>query len=209
MLLERRSGAAAMAQRCREFDLVQWTREMRVVDPFLPGHAWRVARLTEPLAVASGLGGEALEALLVAGLLHDIGKLDVPAALLQAPRRLLAEEQAQVRVHAEAGRRRAQASGLCETVAEVALHHHERVDGRGYPHGLAGDEIPLSARIVAVADVWDALVSPRSYKRAIPVRTSVALVRDMAGTHLDPLLVEAFFDLGLHEWALDVRWVAV
>lgn len=132
--------------------------------------------------------------------LHDVGKINVPDAILNKPGKLTDEEFAIMKTHTTAGGKII--GGLIETVPDseylyeaknLATYHHEKWNGKGYPTGLAGEEIPLSARIMAVADVFDALVSNRSYKKGFPYEKAFAIIREDSGTHFDPLIVEAFF----------------
>lgn len=138
--------------------------------------------------------------MVVAAPLHDIGKIHIPDAVLQKPGRLTEEEFAVMKTHAEEGRRliayaKAELgeSAYLSMAEEMAVYHHEWWDGRGYPHGSKGEEIPLCARIMAVADVFDALTSRRCYKDAMPLEKAYAIIREESGTHFDPTVVEAFF----------------
>ena len=131
--------------------------------------------------------------------LHDIGKIHVPDAVLNKPGRLTDEEFREMKDHTTEGReiitraiRLVPDSGYLSEARDMASYHHERWDGKGYPNGLAGEAIPLSARIMAVADVFDALISHRSYKEGFPFDTSVNIIREGAGTHFDPQVVDAF-----------------
>ncbi|MBQ9459799.1 MAG: HD domain-containing protein [Oscillospiraceae bacterium] len=132
--------------------------------------------------------------------LHDIGKIQVPDAILNKPSRLTDEEFTQMKNHTNAGSsiisRAITAvsgdSGYLEEARNLAAYHHERWDGTGYPNGIAGEDIPLSARIMAVADVFDALVSRRSYKEPFPVENAMSVIREGSGTHFDPTVVDAF-----------------
>ena len=135
--------------------------------------------------------------------LHDVGKIRVPDALLNKPGRLNDEEFAQMRKHAVDGGeiiRRAihtvarNDTGYLREAGNMACYHHEKWDGSGYPEGLRGEEIPLSARVMAVADVFDALVSVRSYKKGFPVDKALDIIREGSGTHFDPNIVRAFMD---------------
>ncbi len=138
--------------------------------------------------------------MIVAAPLHDIGKIHIPDAVLQKPGRLTEEEFAVMKTHAEAGRQliayaktELGGSAYLNMAEEMATYHHEWWDGRGYPHGCKGEEIPLCARIMAVADVFDALTSRRCYKDALPLEKAYAIIREESGTHFDPAVVEAFF----------------
>jgi|GEM_PF-43570 len=167
----------------------------------------RIGRLTDEIARALSRAGhyrEELQPLMrnqvgVASILHDVGKVTVPEHILAKPGRLDAAEWEAVKHHSRAGgsildraRRAVRGSAQIDLGAEIARHHHERFDGSGYPDGLAGTKIPLAARIVAVADVFDALTSERPYKQAWPEEEAIAVIRDGAGSAFDPLVVEAF-----------------
>ena len=135
--------------------------------------------------------------------LHDIGKIKVPDAILNKPGKLTDEEFASIQQHAAYGgviiaeaieQLDAQDTGYLSEAKNLALSHHEKWDGSGYPRGLKGEEIPLSARIMAVADVFDALVSRRSYKEGMPFEKAMSIIREGSGNHFDPLIVQAFMD---------------
>ena len=135
--------------------------------------------------------------------MHDLGKLGIPDGILLKPGKLTDEEFAVMTNHPLIGYEILQGSEsqLIQLGAEIALTHHEKFDGTGYPNKLAGDAIPLSGRIVAVADVFDALTSERPYKAAWPVEKARALLEDNSGTHFDPACVTAF----LAEWEAVLR----
>ena len=134
--------------------------------------------------------------------LHDVGKIQISDVLLNKPGKLTDEEYAAMKTHTTAGSEiidRAIAmvgggSGYLHEAKNLAAYHHERWDGKGYPHGVSGEQIPLSARIMAVADVFDALVSRRSYKAPFSVDRALDIIRDGAGTQFDPGVVRAFLD---------------
>ena len=130
----------------------------------------------------------------IASRLHDVGTIAVPDAVLRKAERLTSEERAVMQRHAEIGHRMLRGSGieLLDLAATIAWTHHERFDGTGYPRGLAGEEIPLSGRIVAVADVFDSLITPRAYRPARSVEEAVATVSRERGRHFDPFVVDAF-----------------
>jgi HD-GYP domain-containing protein (c-di-GMP phosphodiesterase class II) len=128
-------------------------------------------------------------------LLHDVGKLAVPYAVLAKPGTLDLDEFALVRAHPEAGRRLLYDLGFGGCVQDVALCHHERWDGRGYPQRLLGEQIPLWARIFAVADTVDAMTSDRPYRRAAPLEDALTELRRHSGRQFDPVCVDAFLSL--------------
>lgn len=162
------------------------------------GHSERVGATARRLALALGLTSEEAEGVGQAGLLHDIGKIGVPEAVLKKPGPLDADEWAVMRRHPVAG---AQIVAPFEFFARGALvirHHHERWDGSGYPDGLEREAIPIGARIVAVADVFDALTSARPYRPALPRATALAALVEQAGHGLDPDVVAAFVEICRH-----------
>ena len=160
-------------------------------------HTERVGRTTALLALELGLEEELAALLRRAAPLHDVGKLGIPDAILLKPGRLTAEEFRIMQEHAQIGARILSEGkfAVLQAGEEVALVHHERWDGSGYPNGLAAEEIPLSGRLVAVADVFDALTHDRPYKQAWPVDRAICEVVDQAGRHFDPRVVEAFRSL--------------
>ncbi|WP_019586802.1 HD-GYP domain-containing protein [Deinococcus apachensis] len=160
------------------------------------GHTERVVRLARALGRALHLPPEDLDALSQGAYLHDLGKLTVPDAILHKPGKLTPEEFAEMQTHAERGHRLAlRLPHLAPGALTVILHHHERWDGTGYPHGLRGEGIPPLARIFAVADVYDALVSERPYKPAWTPQAAAAEILAGAGRHFDPCVVRAFAGL--------------
>jgi hypothetical protein len=160
-------------------------------------HLERIGLLCERVGLELGLTAAEAETLRHASLLHDVGKIAVPDAILTKPGKLTDEEWVVMRRHAEAGA--AMLSGsrapIMRMAEEIALTHHERWDGRGYPQGLAGDAIPLVGRICAVCDVFDALLSPRPYKEPWPVQDALDELRRERGKHFDPTVVDAFMTL--------------
>lgn len=125
-------------------------------------------------------------------LRHDVGKIAVPSSILTKPGRLDDAEWAEMRTHTSTGRALLQVLPGCATAALIAGHHHERWDGSGYPDGLAGEEIPLAARIVAVVDAFDAMTADRPYHRGIPSEDARAELREQRGRQFDPAVVDAF-----------------
>ena len=166
------------------------------------GHSERVTLTAIAIAQRMGLDAEQIDALRRGALLHDIGKIGVPVEVLNKPAALTDEEFEQVKAHVTIGHRILEPIEAFHDLIPVVRHHHERMDGTGYPDGLVGEDIDLSARIVAVADTFDALTSDRPYRKGLAVRTAVEVIRNGAGTQLDPLVVEVFLQL-LAEGALD------
>ncbi len=163
--------------------------------PTLRGHARRVAYFAGLLADRVGLGASEQAALRTAAFLHDLGELGVQSDLLERTAPLEAEELERVRRHPEIGARLLQPLGVARAVADVVCHHHERWDGGGYPDGLRGEEIPLAARIVALADAYDAMTSWRPYRAALAPEAVRAELERGAGSHFDPELAKEFLAL--------------
>ena len=176
------------------------------------GHLWRTQRFVRRLAeellcdprFTSSLDEEMVAALVKASPLHDLGKIGIRDDVLRKPGRLDPEEFDHVKTHARAGwaaldvarRHLGGSNPLVDMAAEIALHHHEKWDGSGYPDGLAGDEIPIAARIMALADVYDALTSRRVYKDPVTHEKAMGIIRQGAGSHFDPRMVEVFLTIG-------------
>lgn len=160
-------------------------------DRYTRGHSERVGRASAMIARELGMDGERLEVLRFAGILHDVGKLGVPTRVLRKDGPLTPQERRVIELHPEYGHEIVRGIGFLGEARLAILHHHERLDGSGYPYGLAGAEIPEFARVVAVADAFDAMTSTRSYRRARPVATAVAELRRCAGTQFDPRMVRA------------------
>jgi putative two-component system response regulator len=162
-------------------------------DTYTEGHAERVAHYSVAIGKQLGLPYEALRRLRLGGVLHDIGKIGVPEAILNKPGPLTADEFAVMKKHPEIGERICAPLKSLREMLPVIRSHHERPNGSGYPDGLAGDEIPVEARIVCLADVYDALATTRSYKRAFTRERCIAILRDDTAKGLfDPPVVEAF-----------------
>ena len=172
------------------------------------GHIRRTAEYVESIAkelkrqgtYSDILTDRYMSDMVVAAPLHDIGKIHIPDAVLNKPGKLTEEEFEIMKTHTTAGEElltHAKAelgeSGYLNTAVEMAAYHHEWWNGKGYPYGISGAEIPLCARIMAVADVFDALTSKRCYKNAMPLEKAYAIIREESGTHFDPAVVEAFF----------------
>jgi len=171
-------------------------------------HIWRMASYSRALAEASGWHGERCQLIEMAAPMHDTGKIGIPDAVLKKPDKLNVEEWDIMKRHSRIGHdilTKAR-SPLFRLAAEIALQHHERWDGGGYPQGLAGDAIVEAARIVAVADVFDALTMKRPYKEAWPVERALDTIAQSAGTHLDPRLVARFLSITPRILEIKARW---
>jgi len=188
-----RVGARIVGLQTSQTAMFVFARAVEAKSPFTQGHADRVTEYALRLAAAVGLPRDELEVLRRGALLHDIGKISIPDAILNKPGPLTTEEMDVIKGHPAHGVKIIEPLESLHDVIPLIRWHHERLDGSGYPDGLAGDAIPLSVRILSVADVYDALASERPYRSAIPHDKCVAILRsDAAGGALDPTLVETF-----------------
>lgn len=176
--------------------ILRLSRAAEYRDPETGAHLQRMSCYAHLVAVKLGLAPAECELIRDAAPMHDIGKVGIPDAILLKPGRLDAREMAVMRGHARIGADilEGSASELLRCAAVIALHHHEKFDGGGYPQGLAGTAIPLAGRIVAVADVFDALTSARPYKPAWDLQRAADYLRQGAGSHFDPACVAALLD---------------
>ncbi len=175
--------------------LAAFARAVEARDRYTIHHAERVGRYTMEIGRALGMDGDDLDTLRMGGILHDLGKIAIPDAILLKRGTLTEEEFAVMRTHSTEGER---ICGSLRSVAQflpIIRHHHERVDGAGYPDHLVRSEIPLGARIAAVADGWDAMMSDRPYRSALELAHAVQRLREGAGSQWDPEVVAAFAHL--------------
>ncbi|WP_328927553.1 HD-GYP domain-containing protein [Streptomyces sp. NBC_00190] len=172
-----------------------------IKDRYTRGHSERVGQASAMIARELGMAEDRLEVVRIAGILHDVGKLGVPTRLLRKDGPLTPEERRVIELHPEYGHEMVRGIGFLGEARSAILHHHERVDGSGYPYGLTGDQIPVLARVVAVADAFDAMTSTRSYSRARPVEAALAELARCAGAQFDPAMVGALTGaVGRHGW---------
>ena len=164
-------------------------------DPSTRGHAARVTALADAVARRLGWSDGQLAVLRIGATLHDVGKVVVPLSVLRKRGPLTDAELAQIRIHPSAGARVVAAIESAREALPCVLHHHERWDGRGYPHGLRGEEIPVEARLLAIADAYDAMTTNRPYRRAIPTEDALIELERCAGSQFDPALVRVFVEL--------------
>ncbi len=172
--------------------LVALSHALDLRDQMTQGHSERVTAYSLAIAQSLGLDQDAQEALRLGALLHDIGKIGVSDAILRKPGSLDAREWDEMRQHPIWGKQIIERVDFLARALDVVYAHHEWWDGGGYPQRLRGEQIPLAARIFAVADVFDALTSDRSYKQAWPVEQARAQIIAESGTHFDPRVVNSF-----------------
>jgi len=167
-------------------------RAIEAKDSYTCGHSTRVAEVARKLGEAVGLPAQELQWLEWAGLLHDIGKIGIDDQIIRKPGKLTDEEFAAIKSHPEKSYKVLEPIEALRPALAAARHHHERFDGTGYPDGLKGEDIPLSARILQIADIWDALTSTRSYRQALKKEKALSIMQSEAGTVIDPILFEKF-----------------
>jgi response regulator RpfG family c-di-GMP phosphodiesterase len=164
-------------------------------DPYTKGHCDRVARYSVALAKAAGLNDAMINDIKHGGWLHDCGKIGVPEGVLNFPGLLSEDDLETVQQHPRWGSEVARQARMSDTVINIILYHHERFDGKGYPSGLEAEHIPIEARIVAIADVFDALYSERPYRKAYEFDRTIEILHEMTEAHFDPQLIELFLPI--------------
>jgi putative nucleotidyltransferase with HDIG domain len=192
--------ALSNAQLIEELDLLNWgtlTALARAVDaksPWTAGHSERVTEKALEIGKALGLSESELEDLNRGGLLHDIGKIGIPASILDKPGKLSDEERQMIQEHPRKGARILEPIAAYAQVIPMVLQHHEWFNGQGYPDGVAGEDISLGGRILAVADVFDALISDRPYRKGMELGRTLEIIKQESGTQFDPKVVHAFLE---------------
>jgi putative nucleotidyltransferase with HDIG domain len=193
------AGASRELERRRRESQSSFVQTLKVMaetidlrDPYTAGHSQRVAEYSRKLAIALKLPNRVIDVIESGALLHDIGKIGIPDAVLFKPAPLDAGERKVVGTHPVIGARLIESISSMEDVVPCVLHHHEKIDGTGYPAKLLGDAIPLGARVIAVADAFDAMTTDRPYRRAMTAQVAHAELVRVAGTQLDAAMVLAF-----------------
>ena len=164
-------------------------------DPYTKGHSDRVAQYSVLIGKKMGLSEEEQKTLLIGGLFHDIGKIGVPDTILRKPDRLTDEEYSEIKNHPSIGAHILAPATIFQEIIPIVKHHHERFDGRGYPSQLQGENIPVFARIAAIADTFDAMTSKRTYRDALPLETVISEIERCKGTQFDPKIADVFLDI--------------
>ncbi|MEV5429942.1 HD-GYP domain-containing protein [Streptomyces sp. NPDC052701] len=206
VLLPMRVSWWAFAQYHRERAAHQATiralvQAVDIKDGYTRGHSERVGHASMMIARELGMDDERVEVIRFAGILHDVGKLGVPTRILTKDGPLTPDERRVIELHPEYGHEMVRGISFLGEARAAVLHHHERLDGTGYPYGLVGGQIPESARVVAVADAFDAMTSTRSYRRARPVEAALEELQRCAGGQFDPRMVAALVRaLGRYGW---------
>ena len=172
-------------------------------DPYTRGHSQRVAQLGRRIAMRLGASDTLQEDIYRAGLVHDLGKIGIRESVLLKPDRLTPEEFEHIKEHPDLGVRIVHPVIQDNLILEAIRHHHERVDGQGYPDGLKGSEIPFVAQALAVADAYDAMTSDRPYRKAMPPGMATAILKKVAGTQLSERAVKAFLDVRAEDSSLE------
>lgn len=174
-------------------DILHHLSDIRTIDDYTFSHCVNVAVYSLVTGIGLGLRQDALRELGTGAILHDVGKLLVDQEILQKPSSLNLDEFAEVKRHTELGHELVRSvKGITPAAASISLNHHERMDGSGYPRGLSGDSIPLNARIVAIADVYDALTSDRVYRHREEPHKAIDYITEKIGTHFDPAVADVF-----------------
>jgi HD-GYP domain-containing protein (c-di-GMP phosphodiesterase class II) len=172
-----------------------WVKALDLRDKETEGHTQRVTVLTKRLAQFMGVEGEALVNITRGALLHDIGKMGIPDSILLKKGELTEEERALIREHPNMARKMLKDIEFLWPAIDIPYCHHEKWDGSGYPRRLKGMDIPFAARVFAVIDVWDALISNRPYREALPPEKVRQMIQADSGKHFDPNVVKAFMEL--------------
>lgn len=174
--------------------VMAWMVEAR--DPYTGGHLWRVSRFSRLLASECGLPDSDVARISLGGFLHDLGKVGVPDHILNKKDRLTDEEYEVIKTHPEVGWRTLAGHPLARLTEAAIRAHHEMPDGKGYPRGLSGSDIPLDARIVGICDAFDAMTSTRPYRRGMPIEKALAIIDENLGSQFDRDFGERFIALG-------------
>jgi len=195
---EQRAAAQGLAEANRQLERANLSFAAGLVatldarDRYTAGHSAAVARYSRDIAIRLGLSDEDQQLVYLSGLVHDIGKIGLPAGLLEKPGALTLDERRQMQDHSEIGERILSKVEDYSDIAKIVRHHHERVDGHGYPDGILGDDVPLLSRIIAVADAYDAMTSDRPYREAMPSRVARLRLAQAVESQFDTTVVAAF-----------------
>jgi putative nucleotidyltransferase with HDIG domain len=185
--------------------LIALSETIDAKDAYTHGHSRRVARISRRVAESMGFEPDQVERVYLAGLLHDIGKIGVPERVLCKQGRLTDEEYDLMKRHPAIGAKILGGIRQLQAILPGILAHHERPDGRGYPKGLAGDDVPIEGLIVGLADTFDAMTSNRTYRKALPLEVAIEEIRTNAGAQFDPRTVEVFLSFDLEAYLNELQ----
>lgn len=171
--------------------LLVMTDVIEARDTYTGGHVWRVSQLAKALALKLGLSNDEALQVSIGGYLHDLGKVGIPDAILRKPEKLTEAEYETIKTHPVIGANLLSEHPLGNLVLDVVTHHHERVDGKGYPNKIDGDLISLNAQIIGLVDAFDALTSSRPYRKGTKIEDAVSILMKDSGSHFDPSLLAA------------------
>ena len=174
-------------------EILRYTVEAK--DPYTRGHSDRVSEFSVLIGNKMGLDAETIHILQIGGLFHDIGKIGIPDSILLKESKLDDNEYSQIKNHPSIGAHMLGNAEIFKDIIPVVLHHHEKYDGNGYPSKLAGNDIPLVARIAAIADTFDAMTSKRTYRDALPIEVVIEEFQRCSGTQFDPEITNIFLDI--------------
>lgn len=180
-----------MVKQGYEDTLTALANSIELRDHYTVGHTWRVTNFSKEIARELGWEQEKLDEVQMGGVLHDVGKIAIDDAILRKPGKLTDEEFAKMKIHPERGAQLLQDIAFLHPLIPYALYHHERYDGRGYPFGLQGDNIPIEGRLISVADTFDAMTSNRPYRKGMDPETALVELERGRGTQFDPICVDA------------------
>ena len=174
-------------------EVIRQTVEAR--DTYTRGHSDRVSEYSVLIGKKMGLSEDELHTLKIGGLFHDIGKIGIPDSILLKESKLSDDEYSQIKNHPAIGKHILSNATIFQDIIPIVFHHHERFDGKGYPSGLVGENIPLLARITTVADTFDAMTSKRSYRDSLPIENVIQEFKKCSGTQFDPKIVDIFLEI--------------
>lgn len=183
----------------------EFCQQVYYCDPYTSMHAEHVAELMAGLASQMSMSSDEISLAFIVGLIHDVGKIKTPSDILTKPGRLTEEEFAIMKEHAEHGANMLAAIEGAEAVVPIMRHHHERYDGKGYPTGLRGDNIPLLSRMLAVCDTFDAMTTNRCYKMPVTFEECIEEINRCSGTQFDPTICKLFIEFSKERFGFVVE----
>ncbi|MFM1651313.1 HD-GYP domain-containing protein [Brevibacillus sp. B_LB10_24] len=195
IVFHRYFGGMKKLEHLNDSFLVTLAASIDARDPYTHGHSYRVAHWAREISHVLGLGKAQVDEIYYGGILHDIGKIGIEDEILKKEGKLSKEEYAKIQQHPVIGYQIVRQAGVFDELLPAIRSHHERIDGKGYPDGLRGAEIPLAARILAISDAFDAMVSDRPYRKGIPVEVALERIEEASGTQFDANIAEKFVNI--------------